>query len=53
MEICERPPGGACTLVLERPVMTLPAFWFEPVAKALDEVEALFPAAWEVPPPNR
>ena len=32
-EICERPPGGAWIRVDERFVITLPAFWFEPLAK--------------------
>jgi len=35
---CEWPPGGAWIRVEDRSVMTFPAFWFEPVAKRLDDV---------------
>ena len=31
-EIWDLPPGGACTRVELRPVMTLPQFWLAPLA---------------------
>ena len=33
------PPGGAWRRVVGRSVMTLPQFWSEPLAKALDDCE--------------
>ena len=44
-EICDRPPGGACTRVDGRPVMTLPQFWFEPLENLFDETARLAAAA--------
>ena len=40
-EICDRPPGGACTRVEERPVMTFPQFWLDPFAYRLELTEPL------------
>ena len=34
----ERPPGGACTRVDGRSVMTLPQFWLAPLANAFEDV---------------
>ena len=42
----ECPPGGACSRVVDRSVRTLPVFWEDPDAKALDPCD---PA---VAPPN-
>eukprot|EP00632_Arachnochrysis_sp_CCMP2950_P007159 CAMPEP_0185706714 /NCGR_PEP_ID=MMETSP1164-20130828/22370_1 /TAXON_ID=1104430 /ORGANISM="Chrysoreinhardia sp, Strain CCMP2950" /LENGTH=154 /DNA_ID=CAMNT_0028374127 /DNA_START=224 /DNA_END=685 /DNA_ORIENTATION=+ len=36
-EIDDAPPGGAWSRVVERSVMTLPQFWFAPLANALLE----------------
>ena len=44
-EICDRPPGGACTRVDGRSVMTLPQFWFEPLENLFDETPRLAAAA--------
>ena len=35
----EVPPGGAWRRVVGRSVMTLPQFWSEPLAKALDDCD--------------
>ena len=45
--ICEWPPGGAWRRVDERSVMTLPQFWFAPLAYALLE-----PRMRPASPPN-
>jgi hypothetical protein len=34
----EPPPGGALMRVELRPVITLPQFWFAPLAYAFDEI---------------
>ena len=47
-EIDETPPGGACRRVLDRPVMTLPQFWFVPVANLFEETPLAEGAAYRV-----
>ena len=44
----EAPPGGAATRVEERPVMTLPQFWLEPLAYAFMEVDMMYRERSEV-----
>ena len=39
------PPGGAWSRVVGRSVMTLPQFWSEPLAKALDDCETVWGCA--------
>ena len=45
------PPGGAWMRVVERPVMTLPLFWFVPLAYALADGDAAVFSPPSSPPP--